>query len=157
MLDELADPVATNGKAVVWAVLPEVLANNLTACREAKGGRRAAQGDCAAAGCWFTGGYCVRKPRQRPVVDCSEGRANVGAEECKKELNCIWSERAEVRCQKPRWQLPGGKPPYDVPAITPRVAGSDCGWSSMQPSDCTKRGCLWRQPEDNYGPWCVYP
>jgi hypothetical protein len=160
VLDELADPVATNGKAVVWAVLPEIVnGSSFPGCKAAPGGRRASPAECAATpGCWHLGGFCVKKPRTRPVVPCTpDDGGRVTADVCKKELACIWAGEADaVPCQKPRWQLPGGSAPYSIPPLTARVSGSDCGWAHMNPAECVARGCDWRQPDDVYAPWCVY-
>ena len=159
VLDELAFPAATNGKAVVWEVLPEIVNGSaFRKCKAAPGGARAGAAECAEAGCWHLGGSCVHKPRARAVAECSgDGGQRVTAPDaCKKELKCIWAEgaasRGEPSCQLPRWQQAGGAPPEQVKALTKRIAGSDCGWSSMSPADCGARGCHWGPNPDPYGP-----
>lgn len=164
VLDDLADPVATNGKSTVWAVLPEIVngtASGGKKCKSARGGAKATPEACREAGCWHLGGSCVKKFRERDVVDCAPAGSSdsLTADACRKDLKCIWSangsSKGQPQCQKPRWQLLG-RAPEQVKALTKRIPGSDCGWSSMSPADCTARGCHWGPNSDPYGPWCVY-
>lgn len=124
----------------------------------------ASRNECIAAGCWHfgqdgAGPRCAKAPRRRAVAECPAGVFS-NRDACL-DAGCLWFEgyTGGPWCQAARYQLEGkGKRPAQIPMIRPGVPGSDCGWPTMSPADCTKRGCDWRQPTngDAYAPWCVY-
>jgi hypothetical protein len=122
---------------------------------------------CLAAGCWYFANSaprerCVKTPRTRRVEACPGGSPVPSDRDACEDADCLWfdgwSRPDAPACQAARYQQEGKGRPARIPMLRPGVAGSDCGWSSMSPAECGKRGCDWRQPTngDAYAPWCVY-
>ena len=166
-LDTWADYAATSGKYSLWRVLDEVRDGApLKPCgysAKGGGGTPPTRDACILAGCYYFGNAapperCVKTPHRRVVEACGPSPGGHASKEACDDSECLWFEgfTGGPSCQRPRHQLVGG--PAKIPTLHPGVPGSDCGWSSMSPSECEKRGCVWRQPtvDAAYAPWCVF-
>eukprot|EP00299_Pterocystis_sp_00344_P008762 c3450_g1_i1.p1 GENE.c3450_g1_i1~~c3450_g1_i1.p1 ORF type:complete len:526 (-),score=108.25 c3450_g1_i1:1-1578(-) len=156
-VNSIGDPVATNGKHVLYRVMDEVFEKGNLTVRDCGHYGVTKQG-CEGKSCWwfenFNGPWCQYPIVQRDVFDCAQN-ITTSKTHCQDILKCLWFEKFPgPYCQKPLWQLQHPSIPvmkyWNLP--TPNA---DCGWHGISDTQCVMRGCKWI-PNNGNNPWCVH-
>lgn len=167
-INSVAHRAASNGRYVIYDVVSRERLTKVEDCLT-KPEIAVNREECAAQGCIWEdpkdGSAVCQRPAIRtklsdddpipPIEDCLVAGAK--AAQCL-ENGCSWFEgylwgpwcqKALVSPAVRSGDGTGGIAPLLVPS-DPR----DCGWSTVTPTECVMRGCLWTPYVD--GPWCVF-